>query len=168
MSLGLCNWIAEDGAMTIIKFILILVVLIVALVGFTLYSNDANLFQSPGIGQRLSVFLKTNIAETADDHVLEELRTPVFGIGAESLQKRVLNAATMLRWDVVSQDSENQNMNIIVRSPVFLFEDDVFVQVISIDTRKSSLYIRSSSRKGRADFAANSGHIQTLIARIKQ
>ncbi len=154
--------------MAVIKFILIVIVLIVALTSFTLYSNDANLFQSPGIGQRLSIFLKTNVAETSDDHILEELRTPIFDIGAESLQKRVLNAATILRWDVVSQDSENQNMHIIVRSPVFLFEDDVFVQVQFIDTRKSSLHIRSSSRKGRADFAANSGHIQALIARIKQ
>jgi uncharacterized protein (DUF1499 family) len=152
--------------MAIIKFILILVVLIVFLAGLTLYSNDANLFQSPGIGQRLSIFLKTNVAETSDDHVLEELRTPVFDIGAESLQKRVLNAATALRWDVVSQDSENQNMSMIVRSPVFLFEDDVFIQVQFINTRKSSLHIRSSSRKGRADFAANSGHIQALIAKI--
>lgn len=153
--------------MVIIKFILIAVILVVVLTSFTLYSNNANLFQSPGIGQRLSVFLKTNVAETSDDHVLEELRTPVFDIDAELLQKRVLNAATTLRWDVVSQDSENQNMNMIVRSPVFLFEDDIFVQVQFIDSRKSSLYIRSSSRKGQADFAANAGHIQALIAKVK-
>jgi len=153
--------------MAIIKFILIVAILIVALVSFTLYSNDANLFQAPGVGQRLSIFLKTNIAETSDDPVLEELRTPIFDISAESLQKNVVKAAAALRWDVVAQDSENQNMTIIVRSPVFLFEDEVFVQVQFIDTQKSSLYIRSNSQKGRADFAANSGHIQSLIAKIK-
>jgi uncharacterized protein (DUF1499 family) len=153
--------------MAIIKFILIVAVLIVALVSFILYSNDANLFQAPGIGQRLSIFLKTNVAETSDDPILEELRTPIFDISAESLQKRVIKAAAALRWEVVAQDSENQNLNILVRSPVLLFEDDVFVQVQFLDTKKSSLYIRSSSQKGRADFAANSGHIQSLIAKIK-
>ncbi len=153
--------------MAIIKFILIVAVLIVVLVGFTLYSNDANLFQTPGIGQRLSIFLKTNVAETSDDPVLEELRTPIFDISAESLQQRVVKATAALRWEVVAQDSENQSLNIMVRSPVFLFEDDIFVQVQFLDTKKSSLYIRSSARKGRADFAANSGHIQSLIAKIK-
>lgn len=153
--------------MAVMKFILFVMVLILVLASFTLYRNNANLFQAPGIGQRLSIFLKTNTAETSDEHVLEELRTPVFGIGAESLQKHVMKAALRLRWDVVAHDTENQSMNMIVRSPVLLFEDDVFVQVKFIDTNKSSLYIRSSSRKGGADFAANSGHIQTLIAQLK-
>ncbi len=153
--------------MSAMKFILFVIVLILILTSFTLYRNNANLFQAPGIGQRLSIFMKTNTAETSDDHVLEELRTPVFGIGAESLQKHVMKAALRLRWDVVSHDTENQSMNMIVRSPVLLFEDDVFVQVQFIDINKSSLFIRSSSRKGKGDFAANSGHIQTLIAQLK-
>ena len=153
--------------MAVMKFILLVMVLVLILTSLILYRNDANLFQAPGIGQRLSIFLMTNTAETSDDHVFEELRTPVFGIGAESLQKYVLKAATTLRWDVVSHDTENQNMEIIVRSPVLLFEDDIFVQVKFIDTNKSSLFIRSSSRKGKGDFAANSGHIQMLIAQLK-
>ncbi len=153
--------------MSVIKFIIFVMVFIFVVVSFTLYRNDANLFQAPGIGQRLSIFLRTNMAETSDDHMFEELRTPVFGIGAESLQKHVMKAALRLRWDVVSHDTENQSMNMIVRSPVLLFEDDVFVQVQFIDTNKSSLFIRSSSRKGKADFAANVGHIQALISQLK-
>ena len=154
--------------MAIIKFILIVVVLLVAALGVTLYRNEANLFQSPGIGQRLSIFTRTNIAETSDDPVLEELRTPVYDLTAEVLHKRVFDAATALKWDIVAQDSENQTLSIIVRSPVFLFEDDVFVQVQFIDMNKSSLYIRSSSRKGKGDLAANSGHIQNLITKLKK
>ncbi len=153
--------------MAFIKFILVLVIVVVALVWFTLYRNEAHLFQPPGIAQRLPVFLKTNVAETADDHKFEELRTPTFDINAEELFKRVLDEAAILRWEIIAHDSDNQNVNIVVRSPVFLFEDDFFVQVNFIDMETSSLYIRSSSRKGRGDLAANSAHIQTLIQKLR-
>ena len=153
--------------MALIKFIVILVIVVTALVGFTLYRNDAHLFQPPGIAQRLQIFLQKNVAETADDHEFEELRTPTFDINAEALFERVLDEAALLRWEIIANDSDNQNANIVVRSPVFLFEDDFFVQVNFIDMEESSLYIRSSSRKGRGDLAANSGHIQTLIQKLR-
>lgn len=154
--------------MTAIKTLVFALVLIVGVVFYTLQRNEANLFQPPGFQQRLTTFLTTNIAETSDDHPFEELRTPVFNVGAKKLYERVLYVAAESGWNVLAHDSDNQNANFVVRTPVFLFEDDVFVQVQFINMDESSLYIRSSSRKGGADLAANSGHIQKLIRRIKE
>lgn len=152
--------------MFLIKMMVFSVVLIVGVVFFTLYRNDAHLFDEPGVQQRLTTFLTSNVAETRDDHVFKELVTPVFNRSAEKTYRAVIGGATELGWNIASHDSDNQNANLIVRSPVFLFEDDVFVQVQFIDMNQSSLYISSSSRKGKGDLAANSSHIQALIKKM--
>lgn len=154
--------------MTVVKIIVFAMIFIVGLVFFTLQRNGANLFEPPGFFERLTTYLTTNIAETSDDHPFEELRTPVFNVDAQKLYQRVLYVAGASGWNVLAHDSDNQNANIVVRTPVFLFEDDVFVQVQFINMNESSLYIRSNSRSGRADLAANSGHIQKLIRKIKE
>ena len=154
--------------MTIIKIIIFSLVLVVGLTFFTLQRNGANLLQPPGIKERLQIFLTTHTAKTAIDHKLYELQPPVFDVSADKLYKKIIHAATELRWEVLSNDSENQNANFVVRSPMFLFEDDVYVQVLFVDVDKSSLYAESASRKGKADFAANSGHIQALFSKLKE
>lgn len=153
--------------MSVIKIITFVAALIVALLFYTLHRNQANLFEEPGVYERLSTFLTTNVAETSDEHPFAELRTPVFNVDAQKLYQRVLFVAAESGWNVLSHDSENQSANFVVRTPVFLFENDVFVQVKFISSDESSLYIRSSSRTGSADLAANSGNIQTLIQNIK-
>lgn len=154
--------------MTVIKFVIFVFILIVGSLFLTLYQNDANLTQEPGIIKRLAVFLSTNTAVTADDHPFKELRTPVFNANTERLYNRVIFAGSELGWDIVSSDSDNQNANMVAHTRLFLFEDDIFVQVKFVDMDHSSLYIRSSSRKGSADFASNSGNIQALINKIKK
>lgn len=154
--------------MTAVKLITFVIILIVGLIFFTLQRNDANLFEKPGFYKRLSVYLTTNIAETADNHPFEELRTQVFSVSAEKLYQRVLYVAAELGWSILASDSENLNANFSARTPVFLFEDDIFVQVKFIGMDESALYVRSSSRTGKADFAANAGHIQALLKGIKE
>ena len=152
--------------MTIIKLLLIAALLSVAMVFFTLYKNGANLSQAPGFTERLQVFLSSNSAKTADDHKFAELQTPQFSMSAEKLYQRVLKAGADLGWEVISHDSDNQSANFTALSPVFLFEDDVNVQVQFIDQQHSLLHVQSGSRVGRVDFAANSGHIQALINKL--
>jgi len=154
--------------MTILKIVLFLIVFVVCAVSFTLFINQANMFDAPGFSKRLSVFFTSNMAATAENHKFKELNTPVFQESAEQLFKHVLLAASELGWDIVSHDSDNLNVNIIVRTRMFLFEDDVFVHVKYLDENKSSLYIESKSRTGKADLAANSGHIQALINKLKK
>ena len=153
--------------MFIVKTVLFCVVLVVGLVFFTLYRNDANLFEEPGVQHRLTAFLTTNVAETRDGHVFAELSTPVINASAERTYQRIIDAAADFNWIIVTADSDNQSAHFVVRSPVFLFEDDVYAQVKFIGMDESSVHIRSSSRKGRGDFAANSSHIQKLIGKIR-
>lgn len=152
--------------MTIIKMILFAAIVAVAVIFFTLYKNGANLSQPPGLGERLQVFLTTNYAKTEDDHKFKELQTPQFNMSAEKLYQRVLKSAADLGWEILAHDSDNQNANFVVRSPVFLFEDNLYVQVEFLGPEKSSLHVESASRVGSVDFAANSGHIQALINRL--
>jgi uncharacterized protein (DUF1499 family) len=153
--------------MTLIKIILFTLVLAIAITYFSLNKNNANLFENPGVMERLQVFLKTNSAKTSTNHPFKELRTPQYELNSEQLYKRVLSAATNLGWEVLTFDHENQNANFVSYSDVFLFEDDIYVQVQYIDQNLSSLHVESHSRTGRADFAANSGHIQALINELK-
>ncbi len=154
--------------MTAIKVIAFALVFVVGLVFFTLQRNGANLFQEPGFAKRLTTYLTTNVAETADNHPFPELRTPVFSVDAEKLYQRVLYVAAESGWSVLANDRDNQDANFVARTPIFLFEDDIYIQVKFVDVNESSLYVRSSSRTGKADFAANAGHIQDLINGIKE
>jgi len=153
--------------MTLLKIIIVTLVLAVAIAYYSLYKNNANLFEAPGVVERLQIFLKTNTAKTSANHQLKELRTPQFSMNSDELYKRVLRVASDLGWEVLTFDRENQNANFVAYSDVFLFEDDVYVQVQYIDQSSSSLHVESHSRTGSADFAANSGHIQALIKELK-
>lgn len=153
--------------MTIIKIMFFAIVLVVAVTLAVLFRNGANLLDEPGINERLRVFLTTNTAKTADDHSFKELRTPEFDVTAEVLYQHVLGAAIELGWVIYAHDKENRHTNFVVYSPVFLFKDKIYVQVRNGDESSSSLFVHSSSHAGRADFAANSGHIQALIKKLK-
>ena len=154
--------------MTLIKILFMLVVLIVGSFFYTLYRNDANLFDDPGFKARLNIYLSANRAETSDDHLLKELRTPVFNTSAEQLYKRTILAASSLGWQVASHDSDNQNAHFVVYSPIFLFKDDVYVQIGFIDMDRSTLSVKSVSQLGKADLGANAGHIRELISELKR
>ena len=149
------------------KIFLVVVLLVVAITFFTLYRNGANLVEPPGAVKRLAVFLSTNSATTDDNHPLAELRTPTFNIDAKVLYPQVIDAAADLGWGVLAHDSDALDANFVVRSPALLFEDDLYVQVKSMGDQQSSLHMRSASRKGGADFAANSGHIQKLVKQLR-
>ncbi len=152
--------------MTFIKIIIFAITVAILVAFLTLFKNNANLLDEPGLKKRLQIFLTTNTAATASDHELKELRTPVFDMTAVELYRDVLSAAIDLGWVVFAQDGEKKHTNFVVYSPVFLFKDKIYVQVKSISETQSSLYIHAKSAKGHADFASNSGHIQALIKKL--
>jgi hypothetical protein len=122
------------------------------------------------MAKRLAVFFTVSSASTMDDHPFKELRTPVFNMDTETLYHLVIESANELGWGIIAHDSDTHNANFVVRSPLLLFEDDVYIQVRPINTNQSSLYIQSNSRSAsaHADFAANSGHIQNLIDKLRE
>lgn len=155
--------------MTLFKIIGAGFVLAVCIMFITLFRNDANLLDPPGFVKRLAVFLSVNSAATHDDHPFAELRTPVFDMDVETLYRRTLDSANVLGWGFIAHDSDTYNANFVVRSPILLFEDDVYIQAKPLNEHQSTLFVQSSSRAkwSRADFASNSGHIQELIKTIR-
>ncbi len=156
--------------MAVLKIIVVVMVLVVSIVFFTLIRNGANLLEPPGMVKRAAVFFTVTSASTLDDHPFKELRTPVFNMDTETLYHLVIESANGLGWGIIAHDSDTYNANFVVRSPLLLFEDDVYVQVRFINKNQSSLYIQSNSRSSsaRADLAANSGHIQDLIDKLRE
>ena len=154
--------------MTVLKIIMVVLVLVASIVFLTLIRNDANLLEPPGMVKRLAVFFTVSSASTLDDHPFKELRTPVFDMDTETLYHLVIETANGLGWGIIAHDSDTFNANFVVRSPLLLFEDDVYIQVRSINAKQSSLYVQSNSRlaSAHADLAANSGHIQALIEKL--
>lgn len=149
--------------MTGSKLILVIIGLITVITFYTLHRNGAHISQPPGTLKRLAVFFTVNSAATSDKPDFTELRTPQFSLSVEDLYKRVLTTGGTLGWGILDNDRESYNVSFTVRSPVFMLIDDVYVEVKAIAENRSALYILSSSRSGKADFAANSGHIQELI-----
>jgi hypothetical protein len=152
---------------TILKTVVLVIVLVTVIIFYTLHRNGAHISQPPGVAKRLAVFFTVNSASTSDKPSFDELRTPVFAVGAEELYQQVLYNGSDLGWGILANDKDEHNVNFVVRSPVFLFEDDVYVEVEAVNENHSSLHIRSSSRTGNADLAANSGHIQKLVKKMK-
>jgi uncharacterized protein (DUF1499 family) len=149
------------------KYILLFVIIVSVLLFATLYRNDAHLLQPPGFAERMKIFLTSNSAKTSDQPVLEELKTPVFNMPADQLYHQVIEAAMHLGWSIADHDNDNQNAHFVISSPIFMFEDDMIVQVEYLNAHQSALHITSQSRTGRADLAANSSHIQRLLQQLR-
>ncbi len=133
------------------------------LVLLTLLKNQAALFDAPGIVYRLKIFLGSHVAETSASHPLPELRPPSFNVSADGLFRQVVQVALAAGWQVTDEDLGQRRAAFVVRSPVFAFRDDVSVRVIALDDHRSTLQVRSASRVGKADFAANAAHIRYLF-----
>ena len=157
---------------SIVLIIIAVFVLLVAVVWATLVANKARFLEAPGLATRLSVYLGQNQAETADQHAFAELRTPLFERDAAGLYQAVLAAADELGWHIEQQDAQQLQAHLVVSTPLLGFKDDVDVRVSpaagAAPTPQSTLWLRSRSRVGKADFGANAGHIQRLIAAIEQ
>ena len=154
------------------KIVLAVIVLVVLLVAATLFKNHARLFDPPGPKKRLAVYLTTNIAETAEDHPFPELRTPLFDAGPDELYDAVKEAAIELGWSILDSDDVEWRLDLAAKTHFLLFIDDVKVeikpQLCEDGVMRNALHIRSQSRLGKADFAANADHIQQLVKGVKR
>lgn len=155
---------------TLILIVLSVLILVVVIITATLMKNQAHVFQSPGPFKRLSVYLTQHQAETSDNHSFPELRTRTFNVNEDHLFNTVLAAVQQLGWQLEQSDDENLSAHIVITTPMMRFKDDLVVQVKLVNTQlegeASALLLRSSSRVGKADFAANAGHIQALVAAV--
>jgi len=157
--------------MKIVLVIVMFVMVFVIIVAATLIKNQAHFFAAPGFAERLSTYLSQHTAATSDNHSFPELRTPVFFIDADRLFNVVIEVASGLGWQIRQIDEDDLTVSLVITTSLFRFSDDLVVQVKPKNTQRDSeesiLTLHSTSRKGKADFAANAGHIQTLVQRIR-
>jgi uncharacterized protein (DUF1499 family) len=158
----------ETLFMKIVLVIVMLLMVPVIIVAATLVKNQAHFFETPGFAERLSVYLGQHTAATSDNHPFPELRTPEFSMEADDLLNVVVEAASELGWRLRQLDESSLTVSLVVTSTLFGFNDDLVAQVKLNNAGKSTLYIHSTSRKGSGDLAANAGHIQTLVQRVRK
>jgi len=148
-------------------YLWIIISTLVIVLFLVLKSNQANLLQQPGIKARLKIFLTSHKADISRDPVLPELRSPVFELTQQQLFEKLPVIVEALGWQQLQVDAETFSLKAVVSTPVMSFKDDVEISVLA-DDQRSYLIASSRSRVGRADFAANSRHLQQLLKAIEQ
>lgn len=125
--------------------------------------NRPPLWSPPGPLERLKTYLTTNMAETRSDHRFAELRTPLVRADVERTRAAVLAAMQGLGWREIRE--EPGEIRAVVVSSLLQFRDDVRLRLEPADGG-TLLHVRSSSRLGKGDLAANARHLRDLFAEV--
>jgi hypothetical protein len=139
------------------------VVIFAALLTAGIMANRLPLSEPPGMGARLSTYLNTHVAETAEDAPFAELRLRRYEAPEGLLFDIVRRAVLELKWDIASMDAEKKELQAVVTTKIWRFKDDVTVQVRPVQPSGSVLWVRSVSRVGKGDLGANTRHVMDLI-----
>jgi len=145
----------------------IISILVLGLIAGGLIANRPPMMDPPGLWARLVTYLGTHVAETRPDHPFPELRPRFYALPPDRLYAVTRDAIAGLGWRIASEDPESLALTAVVESALWRFKDDVVVGVEPADGG-STLRMRSSSRIGRGDLAANTRHLLDLYAAIEQ
>ena len=159
------------------KWLLAIVLLPIVLGMSAILLNRPPLLDAPGIWQRLRLYLSTNVAETRPDHARGELRPRRYDRPVEELRRLTREAMIELGWSA-PREVEGR-LRTEVRTPLFRFTDDVEVWFEPDPGRDRTgdqgehragvlVSVRSASRVGRGDFAANTRHVLDLYATLER
>jgi len=146
------------------KWLIGIILLPVLLGAAALLLNRAPLWQPPGPLARLQLYLTTHVAETRTDHERPELRPLTLEQPPERVRERVVEAMRRLQWRQIT--AEGDRVQAVVVSPLWRFKDDVRVRLqptpdgVRVD-------VRSRSRIGRGDLAANTRHVLDLYRQLR-
>ena len=124
--------------------------------------NNPPLYDSPGFLVRMKTYLTTNIAETRRDHDFPELELRCYNVAPANLLTYLEKAIIVLGWEVLESDARQHHIKAVTETALLKFKDDIEIQLQLADCG-TELHIRSSSRTGRGDFAANTRHILDLM-----
>lgn len=147
---------------TMIYGTLITLGLLIATAIYAMWANQVPWQDEPGFWPRLKVYLTQNVARTAVDARFPELRTRQYPVAADALLETLIQQCRQLEWHIEKIDNESGQIHAIATSKWIGFKDDIHMTVEHADEGVSRLHIQSSSRIGRADYAANLGHIIKL------
>jgi uncharacterized protein (DUF1499 family) len=152
--------------LAILKIAAIAALVFAALPLAGLLGNRPPLFDPPGPARRLATYLTTNVAETRDDSLFPELRPKQYAVPAGQLYEQAVTALERLGWEIGERDAGNGRLRAVVTTPLWKFRDDITIEARALPGDRSTLHVRSASRVGRGDLAANTRHILDLYAAI--
>jgi uncharacterized protein (DUF1499 family) len=146
------------------KWLIAIMLLPVLLVAGALLLNRAPLWQAPGPLARLQLYLTTHVAETRPGHQRPELRPLLLDGPSSQVRERVVAAMRRLGWQQIWQ--EGDVVRALVVTPLWRFKDDVEVR-LQPAAGGIRVNVRSQSRLGKGDLAANTRHIRELFRQLE-
>lgn len=129
-------------------------------------SNRLPLTDPPGFAMRLATYLNTNVAETAEGSPFAELQLRRYEAPEGLLFDAARRAVQGLKWTVTVQDEQKHEIQAVVTTKLWKFQDDVVLQVRPGQPSGSVLWIRAASRVGKGDLGANTRHVMDLIEAV--
>ncbi len=128
--------------------------------------NNLPLNSPPGFGKRVLSYYTTNVAETSDNPLYPEMKTPVLNHQLEKVYPVLKSMINEYGWKI-EKDVENKELEAVATTKVFKFKDDIKVR-LEPDGNKTKLYIRSSSRVGKGDMGTNERRVLNLIDELEK
>ncbi len=145
-----------------LMLILLAAVLVaVAALAVALLRNAPSLTAPPGLGERLATYLRSNVAETRTNHRFPELELRCYPSGPDELAARLRRVITELGWSLEASEDGGREMGAVITTPLLGFKDDLSIRLVEAPCG-TELHLRSASRVGRGDLAANARHIVDL------
>lgn len=100
--------------------------------------------------------------------VYPDLKSQRFDAAPDRVFDAALATAQAIEgWDLVRQDRAAGTIQVLVRTSIFRFEDDVVIR-IRADGAGSIVDLRSKSRIGQGDRGANADRIRDFLTRLSQ
>ena len=152
--------------MKILVGILIIFFILVFMYTRAFQINKAPLKSPPGFWKRFAFYMNTHIAETSDNNIFEEMRTPKYKISPDHLFEKVKMGANKLGWKINNIDENNRELVAVIETKLFKFRDNIKVKVDS-DIQGSKIYAYSKSSFSIGDMGANQRHIMDLLELLK-
>lgn len=154
----------------IVMLTLLLLAIVTIVLGFVaggLVSNRPPMMDPPGFRARLAVYLGSNVAETRAGHPFQELRPRRYPLDAERLYAASRDTLRELGWALGSEDPGAHSLKAVITTGLWRFQDDVQVRIEG-GVGEGTVWVRSSSRVGRGDLAANTRHVLDFYAGLER
>ncbi|MBI3250015.1 MAG: DUF1499 domain-containing protein [Deltaproteobacteria bacterium] len=142
------------------------VLIFVSLLVAGILSNRLPLTEPPGVVTRLATYLNTNVAETAEGAPFAELQLRRYEAPEGLLFDAARRAVQGLRWEISVLDDQKREIQAVVTTKMWKFQDDVTIQVRPGQPSGSVLWVRSASRVGKGDLGANTRHVLDLVEAV--
>ena len=139
-----------------------------ALILSAFINNDLPWTDPPGFTARLQHYLTANVAETAHESPYPELNIREYRHPTDQFFSLLEASVGNLGWEIDSQRDQAYTLHVVATTPLFGYQDDIYIRLLPITENRNNLYIRSSSRKGHGDLGTNTRHILDLYNQIEK